>query len=218
MLETIRAFGLERLAVSGEGEDARDRHAAFFRGFIADLDLFKAFPGDDSWFSRVAPEEDNLRQALERFLARGDALALSELSSGLTSFWLTRSQFGEARRWLELAIAGDQDLPAPVRARAPPARRASSRRATASYAVAVPCSKRLWPWPATAAIRPCCGTRSSRWATWRSTQGDYARAMALHEEEEQAARAVDPADVPNAGLLCGGGALLSRRGRPTVWR
>ena len=43
------------------------------------------------------PEEDNLRQSLERFLARGDSYALSELSSGLSAFWLTRSQYGEVR-------------------------------------------------------------------------------------------------------------------------
>ena len=90
MLETIRAFGLERLSERGEDDDARDRHAEFFRRFVVDLDLYAAFPGDKSWLGRVAPEEDNLRQALEHVLARGDTLALSELCSGLEPFWVTR--------------------------------------------------------------------------------------------------------------------------------
>ena len=34
MLETIRAFGLERLSAARDEDDARDRHAAFFRSFI----------------------------------------------------------------------------------------------------------------------------------------------------------------------------------------
>jgi non-specific serine/threonine protein kinase len=216
MLETIRAFGLERLRDADEDDDARDRHAAFFRGFIADLDLFKAFPGDDSWFSRVAPEEENLRQALERFHARGDALALSELSSGLTSFWLTRSQFGEARRWLELAIAGDQDLPAPVRA----INRQVAGVFTLShgdYAVAASLLDE-----ALALARDGDDPFLLEFIFQTSghlalTQGDFAHAMALYEEEEQAARAFDPADVPHAGLyvgaaLCNQGMVAQRSG------
>ena len=49
------------------GRRRRDRHATFFRDLIADLNLYFAYPGDRSWFGRVAPEEDNLRQALGDF-------------------------------------------------------------------------------------------------------------------------------------------------------
>jgi predicted ATPase len=54
MLETTRAFGQERLRAAGEENDARDRHAAFFHGFIAGLDLHHALPGDPAWFDAVA--------------------------------------------------------------------------------------------------------------------------------------------------------------------
>src|SRR5262249_39958570 len=99
LLETIRAFGLERLAASGEDDDARDRHAAYFHRLIADLDLHHAMPGDPAWFPQVALEDDNLRLALTRLAERGEALALNDLSAALDVYWATRSHFAECRFW-----------------------------------------------------------------------------------------------------------------------
>jgi non-specific serine/threonine protein kinase len=201
MLETIRAFGLECLRESGEDDDARDRHAAYFRGLVADLDLYYAFPGDRSWFGLVAPEEDNFRQALERFLERGDTLALSELSSGLTAFWLTRSQFGEGRRWLELAIARDQELPTCLRARSREAAGVfityygDADVAAAIIKVAVTLARECGELPL---LRQALQTLGSALAQ----QGEFARAMAANEESERVARAIDPAE-PNSGLFVG---------------
>ena len=201
MLETIRAFGLERLEHRGEEGDARDRHAEFFRRFVVDLDLYAAFPGDHSWFGRVAPEEDNLRQTLEHFLARGDTLALSEVSSGLEAFWLTRCQFGEGRRWLELAIARDQDLPAFLRAR--------NRGAAGVFIlyhgeadVAAPILEEA------VALARACGELFPLEQALQALgnmfvqHGEFARAMAAFEEAERIARALAPT-VPHAGLFVG---------------
>jgi predicted ATPase len=219
MLETIREFGLERLRESGDDDDVRDRHAEFFRRLVANLDLYYAFPGDPSWFDCIAPEEANLRQALERFLERGDARGLSELSSGLNSFWLTRLQFSEGSRWLHLAIAGDRDLPADLRAR--------SREAAGifianhgEFAIAAAILEE-----ALALARYCADPALLRnvfqslgfVARW---QGDYARAMALHEEEERMARIVLPS-ASHAGLylgaaLCFQGVTAQRSGDNTT--
>ena len=213
MLETIREFGQERLRASGDDDAVRDRHAAYFRGLIADLNLYYAYPGDRSWFSRVAPEEDNLRQALERFLVRGDTLALSELSSGLMVFWLTRSQLGEGRRWLELAIARDQGLPAVLRAR--------SREAAGLFigyhgdvAVSAPILEE-----AVVLARECGDPSLLRHALYSSgtvalLQRDFARAMALQEEAERAARAFGSV-ASNSGLFVG--AALCMQGVVARW-
>jgi len=116
MLETIREFGRQCLHDSGDEADTRDRHAAYFRDLVTGLDLYHAFPGDPAWVPVVMPEEANLRQALEWLHARGQARALSELSSGLTPFWITRSLSGEGLRWLDLAMTSDSDQPAALRA------------------------------------------------------------------------------------------------------
>jgi predicted ATPase/DNA-binding CsgD family transcriptional regulator len=200
MLETIRAFGLERLSERGEDDNARDRHAAFFRDLV--VDLYAAFPGDKSWLVRVAPDEDNLRQALEHVLDRADTLTLSELCSGLEPFWVTRSQFAEGRRWLELAIAQDDGQPPFLRAR--------SRAAAGTFLVfhgefdlATPILEE-----AVALARECGELFPLEQALqhlghiWVE-QGAFTRAMAAYQEAEQAARALLPT-VPHAGLMVGG--------------
>jgi predicted ATPase/DNA-binding CsgD family transcriptional regulator len=214
MLETIREFGLERLRECGEEDDARDRHAAFFRSLIAGLRLYVSYPGDRSWFGKVAPEEDNLRQALEWFLSRGDALALSELSSSLMVFWLTRWQLVEGRRWLELAIARDDALPAVLRAR--------TREAAGLFigyhgdlTVATPILEE-----AVTLARGHGDPALLRHAlyslgTVALLQRDFPRAMTLLEDAERAARDVDPAEVDNAGLFVG--ATLCLQGVAARW-
>jgi predicted ATPase/DNA-binding CsgD family transcriptional regulator len=118
MLETIRAFGLERLGACGEEGDTRDRHAAYFHALVVDeLDLYHAAPGDRAWFDRLRLEESNLLHALARLVDRGDARALHELSSALRDFWEFQSRFAEGRRWLEHALRFDQGVPAEIRAR-----------------------------------------------------------------------------------------------------
>src|SRR5690606_37698090 len=42
LLETIREFGLARLAASGEGAETRGRHAAYFLALVASLDAWVA--------------------------------------------------------------------------------------------------------------------------------------------------------------------------------
>ncbi len=202
MLETIRAFGLERLGEHGEDDDARDRHATFFRDFVVDLELYAAFPGDKSWLVQVAPEEGNLRQALEHVFERGDTLALSELCSGLEPFWITRSQFAEGRRWLELAIAQDEGQPAFLRAR---------NRAGAGtlmvYFDELDRAKGILE-EAVGLARACGGLFPLEQALQilghiLLQQGEYTQAIATYQEAEQAARALLPT-MPHARLFVGG--------------
>src|SRR5438445_12129748 len=62
LLETIRAYALEKLAESGEAEPAARRHAAFFRDLFAPdgLPLQPAIVD----LARYAREMDNVRAAL----------------------------------------------------------------------------------------------------------------------------------------------------------
>jgi predicted ATPase/DNA-binding CsgD family transcriptional regulator len=115
LLETVREFGLERLAASGEENEVRDRHAAFF------LDLAeRAPPAWADWgpamFDRVERELGNLRAALGRFLARGDAAAALRLAEAPRAFWWTGRHLGEGRTWLERSLALGGEAPDGVRA------------------------------------------------------------------------------------------------------
>lgn len=65
MLETIRAYGLERLAEGGREELVQEQHARFYTGLAerAEPDL-RGGPIREAWFGTLESEHDNLRAAL----------------------------------------------------------------------------------------------------------------------------------------------------------
>ncbi|HLL51332.1 MAG TPA: NB-ARC domain-containing protein, partial [Thermomicrobiales bacterium] len=110
MLETVREFGLERLAASGEEATTRDRHAEFFRNLLDQRDL-KNF--DQSWLDGIAGEHDNLRAALGWSWESGKHDTLIRLAGALLWFWYYRGYFNEGQRWLSQALETPADVGAP---------------------------------------------------------------------------------------------------------
>ena len=113
LLETVRQYGLERLADAGETNAARASHAEYFVTFAeaAEPHVF-AGAATPAWFAAVQAEADNLRAAAqwaEEDAARAD-VAL-RLGFALHWFWWAVGQFSESRQRLEtaLALAGDAD-------------------------------------------------------------------------------------------------------------
>jgi predicted ATPase/DNA-binding XRE family transcriptional regulator len=105
MLETIRAYGLERLAASGEEEEVRGRHAGYYLALAE-----RAYPelegGEQaSWLERLGREHDNLRAALSWLLERGEPERAARLASSTWLFWAVRGYAGEGQMWLERALA-----------------------------------------------------------------------------------------------------------------
>jgi predicted ATPase/DNA-binding winged helix-turn-helix (wHTH) protein len=82
LLETIRAYALDKLAEDGETEQVTRRHAEFFRGLLARAMTGPLVAPDD--LSRYAREIDNLRAALHWAFSRdgGDV----EVGIGLLYF------------------------------------------------------------------------------------------------------------------------------------
>jgi predicted ATPase/DNA-binding SARP family transcriptional activator len=109
MLETIREFGRERLAESGEEDAVRRQHAEFF------LELVEARPG----WERLEAEHDNSRAAMTWSLAEaGDPGMALRLAVGLAPFWDLRGYLSEGRGWLKRALAVTPDEATPLRAKA----------------------------------------------------------------------------------------------------
>jgi predicted ATPase/DNA-binding CsgD family transcriptional regulator/transcriptional regulator with XRE-family HTH domain len=107
MFETIREFGLEQSAASGELEQARRRHAVYFLALAQQAEPGMAGPAARAWLDRLQTEHDNLRAALEWCLSgptEGAEIAL-DLASVLWRFWWLEGHFGEGRRWLGRALA-----------------------------------------------------------------------------------------------------------------
>jgi tetratricopeptide (TPR) repeat protein len=106
MLETIREYAVERLAVQGELESMRAAHADHLLALAERAE--REFTGADqaAWLATVADEHENLRAALEHFLASEDHPKALRLGSALVIFWFVRGFYREGLEWLERAVAG----------------------------------------------------------------------------------------------------------------
>jgi len=106
LLETTRAYALEKLDEAGETETLRQHHATHFSELFAAACNEWLHSADSAWWDRYLPEHDNVRTALDwAFGADGDAsvgIALVGASNEIWKFFAARS---ESRRRVETALA-----------------------------------------------------------------------------------------------------------------
>jgi non-specific serine/threonine protein kinase len=116
MLETVREFGLERLAAAGEADAARDRHAAHVLALaeaIGGACLWRPDPDPAAAFARLDADLGNLRAALAWSADRDAAETLPRLAVALRWYWLYHGGLGEGRAWLDrAATAAEAAAPA----------------------------------------------------------------------------------------------------------
>ena len=119
MLETVREFGLEQLAESGESAATQDRHAAWYLQ-LAEEAWAATFASAEyrKWTLRVAAEHDNLRAALVWFDANGAVESGLRMAASLWPFWYLRGHISEGRGWLERSLARAGESSPAYRARA----------------------------------------------------------------------------------------------------
>ena len=119
LLETLRAYGLERLFESDEAEQVRDRHAQHFSAVVAPAREGLRSPDQSEWLNRLELEHGNLREAMEWSVQRGAAETAVRLAGSLYPFWDLRGHYSEGRRWLARALAAEGPVaPATARSRA----------------------------------------------------------------------------------------------------
>jgi predicted ATPase/class 3 adenylate cyclase len=110
MLETVRQYAQEKLAVSGEADVTRDRHLAYFVELSqqAAQAWVELRPGD--WYTRVLPEGDNLRAA-RAWALEHDLKAALQLVATVSSRWNRILPAAEALRFAEKALAQAEASP-----------------------------------------------------------------------------------------------------------
>jgi predicted ATPase len=97
VLETTRAYALERLAESGEREAVARRHAEFYRNLFERAETeCEARPAAE-WLADYAQEIDNLRAALDwAFSLGGDGSSIGvALTAAAVPLWMRRSLLEE---------------------------------------------------------------------------------------------------------------------------
>jgi predicted ATPase len=118
MTRTVRAFGLESLATSGEQVPTSRRHRDYFAGLAAQANEHWFGRDQLSWFGRLRTEQANFRAALEFCLTEPDEVATGlALATDLWPVWIAGGQLSEGRHWLGQMLERAPE-PTPTRATA----------------------------------------------------------------------------------------------------
>nr|WP_062339238.1 BTAD domain-containing putative transcriptional regulator [Herbidospora sakaeratensis] len=115
MLETIREYGAERLADTGELGVARDLAAAHFTGLMARHDPELRGHGQVAAMKAVGADYDNVLAALRHRCATHDSPGALALALSLIWYWQMFARHADAAHWLEEALAVPGGGPTPER-------------------------------------------------------------------------------------------------------
>ncbi|AUS80753.1 AfsR family transcriptional regulator [Actinoalloteichus sp. AHMU CJ021] len=105
LLESVAAYGRDRLAEAGELDAVRRRHAAHYLGLAERADDGVRGPEQRRWLHRLDAETANLRHALDTATSCGDVDTALRLVTSLVWSWFLRGRTAEARRSLRAALA-----------------------------------------------------------------------------------------------------------------
>ncbi|MFI6597297.1 AfsR/SARP family transcriptional regulator [Nonomuraea sp. NPDC050536] len=110
MLETIREYGLERLAESGRIAAARAGHAAYFVALAERREPQLRGHGQLEAIEQLLAEHDNLLAALHFAVDSRDADTAVRLAAALGVFWTIRGSLHDSASWLRRAL----EVPGPA--------------------------------------------------------------------------------------------------------
>ncbi|PTR35814.1 non-specific serine/threonine protein kinase [Rhodococcus sp. OK611] len=116
MVETIRAYGRERLRESGDYLRAQRRHLAWYERLVLQAQSEWISARQIDWIDRLDRERPNLREALTFSLTESvvetDPDANAHIVNALWLFWSYRGLLAEARHWMGRALASSDDAQA----------------------------------------------------------------------------------------------------------
>ena len=116
LLDTIRAFLLERLDARPDAAEIRRRHAEYYRTLLERADLPLRGIGDhDEWVDRVEIEAGNIAAAFDWYF-ENDPGPLPHLFRVLGLFWVLRDRNREGRLLVERLLPSADSLPTHERA------------------------------------------------------------------------------------------------------
>src|SRR5260221_6497635 len=127
MLQTLRGFGREKLAKSGELEATRQAHAEYNLRLAEEVEPSLQANEQRRWMARLDQEHENLRAALFWLLeqarvgreqSKQRAEQALRFCTALSWFWSIRGYSREGQNFLEQALVLRESVTTPVRARA----------------------------------------------------------------------------------------------------
>ena len=105
MLETIKAYGLERLDEAGEREALRRAHATYFVELAETAEPYLRRAEQLVWLRRLKADHDNLNAALRGSIAAGDAQTAVRLVAAAGFYWWLGGHKADAMELATEALA-----------------------------------------------------------------------------------------------------------------
>jgi predicted ATPase/DNA-binding winged helix-turn-helix (wHTH) protein len=106
LLDTTRAYALEKLRAGGEEQETARRHAEFYRGYFARAEAESESTPQAEWLAVYGRHIDNVRTGLDwAFSPDGNAKIGVELTAAAVPIWVQMSLLGECRERVEQAMA-----------------------------------------------------------------------------------------------------------------
>ena len=115
LLETLRQYGLQKLADSGDADRWRERHLEHFLSVAEAAHAGTRSAEQVAWFDRLDADHENLKAALRWAREHGRVEEAARISNGLWWFWGMRGHVEIGLRNVR-ALAERDDLPVALRA------------------------------------------------------------------------------------------------------
>ena len=208
LLETMRAYALEKLTESGELDQVARRHAEYYRDLFARAEAEWEARSTVEWLAAYAREIDNTRTGLDwAFSPRGDTGIGVALTAAAVPLWFQHSLMVECRGRAERALASLGPRPG----------RDARREMQLCAALGVSLMQTKGPAPDTIAAWTTALEIADRladteyqlralWGLWhfRVSRGECRASLELAERfSERVAHAADPADRPVGERMLG---------------
>lgn len=117
LLETMRAYGIDRLGERGELGAARNAHLRWVNDFARSVELPTRGPEQERWLDLIADTLDDVRVALAWALDSDRVSVGLGCAASLHGYWYVRN-VREGRQWLDRLLAAATDVPSKLLAKA----------------------------------------------------------------------------------------------------
>ncbi|WP_157728318.1 AfsR/SARP family transcriptional regulator [Actinopolymorpha singaporensis] len=116
LLETVRAYGLERLTEAGESQAMHAAHAQCFARLVEEGVPYLRGGEQVEWMARLRAEHDNVLAAMRTAVDSGNADLAVRLVAGFSWFWFLEGHRSAATNWTRAALAVPGEAPPGPRA------------------------------------------------------------------------------------------------------
>ena len=113
MLETVRAYGQEKLAEAGEADTAMSAFVEHFTRLVVEQEPILRTGEQLDAMALLTADHDNIGVMLRGVAERGDHERVGDLVLAMVWYWIMTGRPGEAMTWSKLALDVQPDEPTP---------------------------------------------------------------------------------------------------------